>query len=83
MNGAATAGIVQSWQGLSLVMETSLTAITWAATPLPFKFWSVGCLCMDLFIMVREMILHPTFGRRQQQKVVYQTLPQFNVGMMM
>ncbi|MCY9308740.1 MULTISPECIES: hypothetical protein [Bacillus subtilis group] len=81
MNGKATSGMVQTWQGTSLVMETALTAITWTAMPFPFKIWSVGCLVMDAFIMVREMCLHPVLHKRQQTTQFI--TPQFNVGMMM
>lgn len=81
MDGRLVSGLVQGWQGTSLAMETTLTAITWCAMPVPFQIWSVGCLVVDAFIMLREMFLRPVFTK--QQPMVRNTMPQFNLGMMM
>ncbi|MGH1263302.1 hypothetical protein ACQVWE_13455 [Bacillus cereus] len=83
MNGRTSAGLVQGWQGTSLVMETALTAITWSSLPTVFKVWSVGCLVMDAFIMLRECILHPVFGKQAVAPTHFVPYTQFNVGMMM
>jgi hypothetical protein len=71
-------GAVQTWMGTSLVLETSLTAITWAVQPLPFQIWSVGCLIVDALILLRECVLRP--GGRQQATYVQ---PTYNMGLLM
>lgn len=55
----AASNAVKSWMIGSLSVETAMTVVTWHALPLPFKIWSVGCLMVDLFIVIREFALHP------------------------
>lgn len=71
-------GAVKTWMGTSLVLETSLTVITWSVQPLPFQIWSVGCLIVDALILLRECVLRPS-GRQQGSFVQ----PTYNMGLLM
>lgn len=71
-------GAVKTWMGTSLVLETSLTVITWSVQPLPFQIWSVGCLIVDALILLRECLLRPS--GRQQGSFVQTT---YNMGLLM
>ena len=55
----AASNAVKTWMVGSLTIETAMTGCVWHALPLPFKIWSVGCLMVDLFIVIREFALHP------------------------
>ena len=77
-------GLVKTWMGTSLVLETTLTAITWAVQPLPFQIWSVGCLVVDAFILIRECILRPVRKNVSQYPTYsYKPQPAFNMGVLL
>ncbi|MEK1829108.1 hypothetical protein AAAC51_08115 [Priestia megaterium] len=52
----AASGAVKGWMATSLVLETSLTVITWSVQPLPFQIWSVACLIVDGLVFLRECL---------------------------
>ena len=51
------------WMVGSFIVELSMTIITWAVIPLFFKFWSVICLMIDMFMILREFVLHPVINK--------------------
>lgn len=52
------------WMLGSMIVETTMTIMMWAHMPIFFKLWSVICLAIDLFMIVREFVLHPINERR-------------------
>jgi hypothetical protein len=54
----------KTWMVCSLLIETTMTIVTWAAIPLFFKIWSVVCLMIDAFLILREFVLNPVRQRR-------------------
>lgn len=71
--------LVQGWMGTSLVLETTLTVITWSVLPLPFQIWSVGCLIMDGLIYLRECVRPRSSQNQMHQQTMYPTM---NVGLL-
>lgn len=70
MNSKATSVMVKGWMGGSFAIETTMTMVMWPMMPVPFQVWSIFCLLIDLFIMMREWVLHPAMERMAARRAV-------------